>query len=37
MKTLFRAAAELERFLVKQGWRYCFIGGLRSSGGASRD
>jgi len=28
MKTLFRAAAELERFLVEQNWRYCFIGGI---------
>jgi predicted nucleotidyltransferase len=28
MKTLFRAAAELERFLSEQGWRYCFIGGI---------
>jgi hypothetical protein len=28
MKTLFRAAAELERFLIEQGWRYCFIGGI---------
>lgn len=28
MKSLFRAAAELENFLVKQGWRYCFIGGI---------
>ena len=28
MKTLFHAAAELERFLVEQGWRYCFIGGI---------
>jgi hypothetical protein len=28
MKTLFHAAAELEGFLVEQGWRYCFIGGI---------
>jgi len=28
MKTLFHAAAELERFLIEQGWRYCFIGGI---------
>jgi hypothetical protein len=28
MKSLFLAAAELEAFLVKQGWRYCFIGGI---------
>lgn len=28
MKSLFLAAAELETFLVKQGWRYCFIGGI---------
>jgi hypothetical protein len=28
MKSLFRAAAELETFLVEQGWRYCFIGGI---------
>jgi hypothetical protein len=28
MRTLFRAAAELERFLVEQGWQYCFIGGI---------
>ncbi len=28
MKSLFRAAAELEAFLVEQGWRYCFIGGI---------
>jgi hypothetical protein len=28
MKTLFRAAAELERFLIEQGWRYCLIGGI---------
>jgi hypothetical protein len=28
MKTLFRAAAELERFLIEQGWRYCFIEGI---------
>ena len=28
MKTLFRAAAELETLLSEQGWRYCFIGGI---------
>lgn len=28
MKSLFLAAAELETFLVEQGWRYCFIGGI---------
>ena len=28
MKSLFLAAAELERFLAEQGWRYCFIGGI---------
>ena len=28
MKSLFLAAAELETFLIEQGWRYCFIGGL---------
>ncbi|OHB64252.1 MAG: hypothetical protein A2Y76_13135 [Planctomycetes bacterium RBG_13_60_9] len=28
MKSLFLAAAELEEFLVEQGWRYCFIGGI---------
>jgi hypothetical protein len=28
MKSLFLAAAELETFLVQQGWRYCFIGGI---------
>ena len=28
MKSLFVAAAELEAFLVEQGWRYCFIGGI---------
>jgi hypothetical protein len=28
MKSLFLAAAELEAFLVEQGWRYCFIGGI---------
>jgi hypothetical protein len=28
MKSLFRAAAELEAFLVERGWRYCFIGGI---------
>lgn len=28
MKSLFHAAAELETFLVEQGWRYCFIGGI---------
>ena len=28
MRTLFRAAAELEKLLIEQGWRYCFIGGI---------
>ena len=28
MKSLFRAAAELEAFLLEHGWRYCFIGGI---------
>jgi hypothetical protein len=28
MKSLFLAAAELETFLIEQGWRYCFIGGI---------
>jgi hypothetical protein len=28
MKSLFLAAAELDTLLVKQGWRYCFIGGI---------
>jgi len=28
MKSLFRAAAKLEGFLVEQNWRYCFIGGI---------
>jgi len=28
MRSLFLAAAELETLLVKQGWRYCFIGGI---------
>ncbi len=28
MKSLFRTAAELEGFLIEQGWRYCFIGGV---------
>jgi hypothetical protein len=28
MKSLFLVAADLETFLIEQGWRYCFIGGL---------
>jgi len=28
MKSLFLAAADLEGFLIEQGWRYCFIGGI---------
>jgi hypothetical protein len=28
MRSLFLAAADLERFLIERGWRYCFIGGL---------
>jgi hypothetical protein len=28
MKSLFLAAAELEGFLVKHDWQYCFIGGI---------
>jgi hypothetical protein len=28
MKSLFAAAAELEVFLLEQGWQYCFIGGV---------
>ncbi len=28
MKSLFRAAADVEVFLVEQKWRYCFIGGI---------
>ena len=28
MKSLFLAAADLERFLIERGWRYCFIGGI---------
>jgi hypothetical protein len=28
MKSLFAAAADLEAFLIQQGWRYCFIGGV---------
>jgi hypothetical protein len=28
MKSLFAAAADLEAFLIEQGWRYCFIGGI---------
>lgn len=28
MRSLFAAAAELEAFLIEQGWRYCFIGGI---------
>jgi hypothetical protein len=28
MKSLFLAAADLEAFLIEQGWRYCFIGGI---------
>ncbi len=28
MKTLLQTAAELEGFLIEQGWRYCFLGGL---------
>jgi hypothetical protein len=28
MKSLFLTAAELETFLIEQGWRYCFIGGI---------
>jgi hypothetical protein len=28
MKSLFVAAADLETFLIQQGWRYCFMGGI---------
>lgn len=28
MRSLFAAAADLEAFLIQQGWRYCFIGGI---------
>ncbi len=28
MKSLFVAAADLEVFLIQQGWGYCFIGGI---------
>jgi hypothetical protein len=28
VKSLFHTAAELERFLIERGWRYCFIGGI---------
>jgi hypothetical protein len=28
VKSLFHTAAELETFLVAQGWQYCFIGGI---------
>lgn len=28
MRSLFAAAADLEAFLIEQGWRYCFIGGI---------
>lgn len=28
MRSLFLAAADLERFLIERGWRYCFIGGI---------
>jgi len=28
MKSLFRAAADLEAFLIERRWQYCFIGGI---------
>jgi len=28
MKSLFRAAADLEAFLIERRWKYCFIGGI---------
>lgn len=28
MRSLFLAATDLEKVLIEQGWRYCFIGGI---------
>jgi hypothetical protein len=28
VRSLFHAAADVEAFLIEQGWRYCFIGGI---------